>query len=69
MYWWHLVRVDRSELINRVYSAQKISTVSGNWTNLLKVDKKEFDIKLSDIEVGKIPEQNSRINLRKNQLP
>ena len=68
MYWWHLVRVDRSELINRVYSAQKLSPVSGDWTNLLKLDKAEFDIKLSDSEVAKISEQKFKNFVKKKSV-
>ena len=66
MYWWHLVRVDRSELINRVYSTQKFSPLSGDWTNLLELDKKEFNIPLSDSEVAEIPEQKLK-NYVKNK--
>ena len=68
MYWWHLVRVDRSELINRVYSAQKLSPVSGDWTNLLKLDKAEFDITLSDSEVAKISEQKFKNFVKKKSV-
>ena len=42
MYWWH-----KSELIYTVYS-----TVSGDWINLLEVDKQQFKITLSDREIS-----------------
>ena len=57
MYWWHIVRVNKSELISRVYSAQKLSAVSGDWVKLLETDKEEFKINLTDEEVCKLSEK------------
>ena len=54
LYWWHILSVDRSEMIFRVYLAQKLSPVSGDWVTLLEKDKKEFGIMLSDEEVAEI---------------
>ena len=57
MFWWHIVKRDQSELINRVYSAQKLSTNSGDWVTLLASDKEQFDIQMSDSEIAQISEQ------------
>ena len=57
MYWWHIISVDKSELINRVYSAQKLSPVYGDWVKQLDIDKKQFDIKLSDTDMKSISQQ------------
>ena len=32
LYWWHILSVDNSELIFRVYSAQKMTPIPGDWT-------------------------------------
>ena len=68
MYWWHMLRVNKSELINRVYSAQKLSPVNGDWVNLLENDKKQFDITLEDSEVAVISEQKFKNLIKKKSL-
>ena len=57
LYWWHILSVDKSEMIFKVYSAQKLSPVSGDWINMLESDKTQFKIKLSDKEVDSISKQ------------
>ena len=44
LYWLHILHVERSEMINRVYRAQKLSPVAGDWIKMLEKDKKEFQI-------------------------
>ena len=38
-------------MINKVYRAQKLSPVSGDWVLLLEEDKQMFNIKMADDEV------------------
>ena len=40
LYWWNILHVDESEMIHRVYRAQKLSPVFGDWIQLLETDKK-----------------------------
>ena len=54
MYWWHIVNRDKSELIYRVYVAQKNSPVTGDWCNLVESDKIELGISLTDNELQTI---------------
>jgi hypothetical protein len=51
MYWWHILNVDETEMINKVYRGQKLSPVSGDWVLLLEEDKQMFNIKMVDDEV------------------
>ena len=51
VYWKHILSVHKSELIFRVYLAQKLSPVQGDWISLVEKDKELYDIKLSDEEV------------------
>ena len=37
-------------MIVKVYTAQKLSSVVGDWMNLLAVDKEQFGIQISDEE-------------------
>ena len=68
MYWWQLISVDSSELINRVYSAQKLSPISGDWIQLLEEDKRQFDIQLSDTEVASLSKERFRNFVRKKSI-
>ena len=54
MYWWHILHVDKSEMIRKVYTAQKMSPVSGDWIKMLEKDKELFQINLTDDEVETI---------------
>ena len=65
MYWWHIIRVNKSELISRVYSAQKLSAVAGDWVKLLESDKTEFEINMSDEEVSRGSEVKFKNFLKK----
>ena len=50
LYWWHIQHTNPSEMIVKVYTAQKLSSVVGDWMNLLAVDKEQFGIQISDEE-------------------
>ena len=68
MFWWHIVKRDQSELLNRIYSAQKISTISGDWVTLLASDKEQFDIQMSDSEIAQISEQKFKNYVKKKSV-
>ena len=53
----HSLNSEKYELKYKVYSAQKIFPVQGDWIGLLAKDKKEFGIDMSDAEVVKISEE------------
>ena len=65
MYWWHILSVDKSELIHRVYTAQKLSPVHGDWVKQLDIDKQQFNITLSDTEIKSISQQKFRNYVQK----
>ena len=67
MYWWHILSVDQSEIIYRVYSAQKLSPVYGDWVHQLSLDKQQFDITLSDLEIKSISKEKFRNFVKKSQ--
>jgi hypothetical protein len=64
-YWWHVLNVDKSEMIFRVYAAQKLSPVSGDWIHLLETDKRKFQIEMSDSEVSAISKQKFKNYIKK----
>jgi hypothetical protein len=57
MYWWHIVHANQSERIQRVYKAQKLSPVPGDWIELLEKDKRAFQVNLSDEELLTVSEE------------
>ena len=65
LYWWHILKVDCSEMIHKVYTAQKLSPVSGDWIQLLEKDKKDFQIEMSDEEVSAISEYKFKSYVKK----
>ena len=65
VYWWHILHVDKSEMIRKVYTAQKLSPVSGDWIEMLETDKKLFHIDLIDEEVEKITKQKCKAFVRR----
>ena len=51
MYWWHILKQDKSSMIYKVYDAERNKPVKGDWIHLLEKDKKEFDIVIEDDEM------------------
>ena len=51
MYLWHLNSRDKSELINRIYTTQKISNNVGDWVKLVEADMSELGITLTDEQI------------------
>ena len=38
-YRWHILSDENSEMISKIYNAQKLSPVSGDWTKMFKKTK------------------------------
>ena len=64
MYWKHILSIDKSELIYRVYSAQKLSPVQGDWVSLVEKDKEQYDMNLSDDEVRVMSKQKFKTYIK-----
>ena len=54
MYLHHIQSITDNELIKRFYVAQKSKPSRGDWTETVKEDKKELNLKISDEEISKI---------------
>ena len=52
-------------MVFKVYTAQKLSPVSGDWIHLLEADKKQFDISFSDTEVSTISKEKFKNYVKK----
>ena len=68
LYWWHILSVDNSELIFRVYSAQKMTPISGDWTLQLEKDKEQFNLNLSDQELISISQEKFKNYIKKRSI-
>ena len=65
MYWWNIIHVKNTDILPRVYSVQKVSTIQGDWVKLLETDKKLFKITLSDEEMQKVSKFKIKNYLKK----
>ena len=54
MFWLHIVHVNKEDMLYRVYSAQKVSPVQGDWVKLLDSDKSLFNINMTDDDIESI---------------
>ena len=68
LYWWHLLHVSKSEMIFKVYYAQKLSPVCGDWIELLEKDKEQFGINISDDEVSNISQQKFKKYVKQKSI-
>ena len=51
MYHWHILRRDNSELIWKVYQAQKVHANRGDWVKLLNEEKEKYGLLITDQEI------------------
>ena len=51
MYLWEILNREKSELINRVYTTQKISNSIGDWIRLVEADRLELGLDLTDTQI------------------
>ena len=52
MYLWHILKRNKTELIRRVYEAQKIFNNKGDFIKLIEADKKELEMNINDEEIS-----------------
>ena len=55
-------------MLYKVYYAQKISPVHGDWINLLKTDKSDFGINISDDEAAALSQQKFKDFIKKRSV-
>ena len=44
MYWWHIVRLEKNELLYKVYMGQKLNPNKDDWICQLEQDKKDLNL-------------------------
>ena len=54
LYYWHILHLDESELLNKFYLAQSLKPGKNDWVLQIAKDKKELKINLSDEQVKKM---------------
>ena len=65
MYLWKILNVEKSELINRVYGSQALSSHPGDWVTLVESDKKKIGFDLEDEEIGKLSKNKFKTIVQK----
>ena len=51
MYYWNILQMDETELVKKVFTAQKISPCKDDWIHQIREDLKECDIQKSESEI------------------
>ena len=67
MYWKHLISIDKSRLISKIYKSQKNLPTNGDWIYSLMKDKEEFGIINTDEEIRKMS-KNKFKKIIKNKM-
>ena len=65
MYLWHILSCDKSELIYRIYQAQKLSSSVGDWVRIVQADMKELNINMTDEEIQGVPKHTFKTFVKK----
>ena len=65
MFWWHIMHVNKDDMLYRVYRAQKVSPVQGDWINLLNSDKSLFNVNMTDEDLESISSDKLKNYLKK----
>ena len=65
MYYWEIPNRDKSELIHRIYTTQKISNSTGDWVRLVEADKKELGIDLTDKQIQEVSKSSFKTYVKK----
>ena len=61
MYLWHILHVDKKELLNKFYSAQKLESSKDNWVKNIPKDKMDLNIQLSDENIKLMSQDKFRL--------
>lgn len=67
MYWWHVVNLDKTEVLHKFYIAQKLNKSKDDWVEQLEKDKVDLDLQMEDDEIKCIKKEQFR-NIVKNKI-
>ena len=67
MYWWHIVNLEKNEVLYKFYMAQKLNTSKDDWCQQLQRDKEDLGLHLEDEEAKCIKKETFR-NIVKNKI-
>ena len=62
---WHILHVNKSDMLFQVYNVQTVSSIPRDWVRLLEADKEWFKITLSDEEIMSISKYKMKNYFRK----
>ena len=65
MYYWEILNRDKSELIHRIYTTQRISNSTGDWVRLVEADKTELGISLTDKQIQGVSKSSFKTYVKK----
>ena len=67
MYWWHLVHIDKTEVLHKFYIVQKMNRNKDDWVCQLDNDKKDLNLDWTDEKIKTYSKEQFR-NLVKSRI-
>ena len=67
MYYWHIMHLNKNELLFKFYLAQKLKPSKNDWVIQIGKDKKDLRMQLDDEEVMRMPKHKFK-EILQNQL-
>ena len=67
LYLWHILHLQKNELVARIYSSQKLSPKRGDWVNLVENDKNKLGLSCDESEIAQMS-KNKFKNIVKNKV-
>ena len=61
MYLWHILHVDKKELLNKFCSAQKLDSSKDDWVEQITKDRMDLNIQLSDENIKSMSQDKFRL--------
>ena len=63
MYLWHILHLDKNELVARIYASQKLDPKCGDWSKTVEKDKNELGIEMDDNQISKLSKNKFKIHV------
>ena len=67
LYLWHILHLQESELVARIYRSQKLTPRRGDWVNLVENDKNKLELSCDDSEIAQMSKNKFR-NIVKHKV-
>ena len=60
MYLWHILHLEKKELVYKFYTAQKLASCKGDWVEQVQKDMADLDLQMSDQQIENVTKEKFR---------